>query len=596
MAASLATAAAAAAPPFAGAECRFARVVEFPVTVADLRPAVTARINGAEAKFLLDSGAFYSMMSSASASDFKLKLTPMAGLRVQGVGGTASAEVTTVKEFTLAGHAFRDIEFIVGGTDVGNAGLLGQNFLEKWDVEYDLARGAIRLFKADGCRKKLLAYWLTPGQEFSTMDIAGGTPMQPHTIGTVTLNGVKIRAIFDTGAAVSMLALTAAARVGVKTDSPGVSEAGYSVGIGAKPVKVYLATFDSLKIGDGEEIRNARLRIADLKIDQGEMLLGADFFLSHRLLVANSQQRLYLTYNGGPVFDLNAGRAGAPAPAPAPATTAADVAADAAAEADQPADAAGFARRAAAFASRRDFAHALADFDRACELDPASADYLYLRGMTHRRNGQGDEALRDFDAALALKPDHLQALMSRAELRLARKDVAGALADADAAERVAPRAAAVRLDLGRLYLAGERWNAAVGQFDLWIEHHREDENFPGALNSRCWARASSGTGLDKALADCNAALRLAAPASPLRSQVLDSRALVQLRAGRYAKAIADYDAALAIRSQRSAWPLYGRGIAKLRLGKTVDGRADLEAAAAISPKIGERFASIGIAP
>ena len=34
------------------------------------------------------------------------------------------------------------------------------------------------------------------------------------------------------------------------------------------------------------------------------MLIGADFFLSHRIYVASSQRKLYFTYNGGPVFNL----------------------------------------------------------------------------------------------------------------------------------------------------------------------------------------------------------------------------------------------------------------------------------------------------
>ena len=35
------------------------------------------------------------------------------------------------------------------------------------------------------------------------------------------------------------------------------------------------------------------------------MLIGADFFLSHRIYVASSQRKLYFTYNGGPVFNLD---------------------------------------------------------------------------------------------------------------------------------------------------------------------------------------------------------------------------------------------------------------------------------------------------
>jgi hypothetical protein len=32
------------------------------------------------------------------------------------------------------------------------------------------------------------------------------------------------------------------------------------------------------------------------------MLLGADFFVSHRIYVSNAQHKMYFTYNGGPVF------------------------------------------------------------------------------------------------------------------------------------------------------------------------------------------------------------------------------------------------------------------------------------------------------
>jgi len=41
-----------------------------------LRPLVSAKINGAEALFIADSGAFYSLITPAAAAQFKLKLGP----------------------------------------------------------------------------------------------------------------------------------------------------------------------------------------------------------------------------------------------------------------------------------------------------------------------------------------------------------------------------------------------------------------------------------------------------------------------------------------------------------------------------------------
>jgi hypothetical protein len=39
--------------------------------------------------------------------------------------------------------------------------------------------------------------------------------------------------------------------------------------------------------------------------DEPEMYLGADFLRAHRVYVAESQRRIYVSYEGGPVFDIH---------------------------------------------------------------------------------------------------------------------------------------------------------------------------------------------------------------------------------------------------------------------------------------------------
>ncbi len=256
------------------------QMIELPITMSGMRPTLSAKINGSDARFALDSGAFYSMISSATAARFELRLRPGPyGLRVKGVGGSMQTSLATVKVFTLAGIPLHDVEFLVGGSEIGgdSIGLIGQNLLEKWDVEYDFARGVVRLFKADDCKHTLLAYWTTPGQDLSMMDISSTTPLRPHTTGTASINGAKITVIFDTGAWNSILSTKAAARAGVRPDTGGVVEAGFSSGIGRSKVKNYIALFSSVKIGDGEEIKNARLRIADIDLDEGICCSGQIF-------------------------------------------------------------------------------------------------------------------------------------------------------------------------------------------------------------------------------------------------------------------------------------------------------------------------------
>jgi tetratricopeptide (TPR) repeat protein len=191
-----------------------------------------------------------------------------------------------------------------------------------------------------------------------------------------------------------------------------------------------------------------------------------------------------------------------------------------------PADAAGFSRRGSAFAARRDFEHAITDFNRACELDPGNAEYFYQRAMALWASKQSSEARKDLDQALTLKPDHVPALLARAEMHFYSHEDAEAVKNLDAAEQSAPKQDAVRLQLGHLYEHAGLYPAAISQYDLWIAAHREDALLVNALNGRCWSRALSGSDLDKALDDCNAALKL----DPKSSAILDSRALVRLRA------------------------------------------------------------------
>ena len=588
----------------AGEPCKAGLIGELPVTMEGTRPIVHAAINGTDEPFIADSGAFYSMLTPTAAEELRLRVEPARGYLV-GVGGTARAGITTAKVFTIFKVDVHNVEFLVGGNDLGlgAVGLLGQNVFRIGDVEYDLANGMIRILKTKGdCKNTALAYWVSAkGLPYSAIDIDFATREQPHTLGSAYLNGSKIRVMFDTGAHASFLSLSAAKRAGVTPDSPGVKPGGNSSGIGTGVVRTWIAPFATFRIGD-EEVRNTHLRIGDERVANWDMLIGADFFLSHRILVASSQRKLYFTYNGGPVFNLTtvpepASGTTEPArtadgtqpPVPAPAAGAAS----AQPAAEEPTDAAGYARRGSALAARRDYQHAIADLTRAIELAPDEATYHYERGMAHWQNNEPDAALEDLGAAIRIKPDNVPALVARAELRAGRRDSAESIRpDLDAADRASSNEADVRLALGHLYEYVRDYPAAIAQYNRWIDARSSDEvQMPVARNARCWVRALSGQELDRALADCNAALRARGKVAAF----LDSRGLVYLRQGKFDKAIADYDAALAL-NPKIAWSLYGRGLARQHLGQSAAAQADIAAAKAIFPNIAEEAARDGIGP
>ena len=185
----------------------------------------------------------------------------------------------------------------------------------KYDIELDISAGVIRLFKATGCEKSELIYW---EGAYTVAPMREVLPQFPVFAMEVKLNGKRFFANLNTGASMSLANLPTARSAGVTTSSPGV------VAVEKKPdappgaIDTWIATFDTFSIGD-EAIRNAKLLIGDYNhniryaktgsliskpADFPDMDLGADFFRSHRVLISATQRKVYVSYKGGPVFQV----------------------------------------------------------------------------------------------------------------------------------------------------------------------------------------------------------------------------------------------------------------------------------------------------
>ncbi len=575
-------AAAALLPVPTPAACVIGKMADLPVRMLGLRALMPVKLNGTDSQLVVDSGSFYSILSPASAMALRLKLSHTSVLPyIGGVNGAFDFSLATIDEFVLDNIPLRGKwQFVVGGTDVGDgaAGLLGSNILGIADVEYDLSDGVIRLMRPTDCRERSLAYWAGAAQlPIEMMPIEYTGKFGWRIAGTAVLNGHKIRVQFDTGAPTSVLTLAAARRAGVTPQSPGVVSAGIGFGLGRGKYPTWVGPFASFKMG-GEETRNTRLRFGDLTMGDEDMLVGMDFFLSHRIYVANSQHKLYFTYNGGPVFNLASLRTQSPP------TEARD-------GSSEPHSAADFAARGRALVARRDFERAIADLTQAAQLDPSQPDYFYQRALAYLGEERSDPALTDLDQALKLKPDFTDALLTRARLELRRSDKAAARADLDVVDRTTSTQSDLKLEMSSLYLGAGLPEQSIHQVDEWISSHGSDARLPVALNERCWARAMWNRELDQAEADCKRSLRL----SRDDPNTLNSLGWVELRRGRFDLSITQFDSALQ-RAPKQASSLYGRGIDELRLGKTAAGEGDIAVARAMAPHLEERLHTWGVSP
>jgi predicted aspartyl protease len=294
-----------AAPAAAAADCQMNELLELPVVMQGLRPTVPAKVNGADARFVLDSGEYESWVTSGAAARLRMRATLEASdYRIESAGG---APMTTARTLTLGSMTFKDAAFQIddGRAAQGVDGYIGQKLLKVADVDYDLKGGLVRLLRPAGCGDQPLAYWLKPGESFGVANLSSGGVYGTDATATARINGVDLKVGFDTGETVSVLTLAAAKRAGISPGDPGVVKADVVISDG-KGVQLWTAPIKSFEFG-GEEVRDTRLRISATDLFGYDLILGSDFFLSHHVYFANGQHKLYVTYAGGPVFAAYAG-------------------------------------------------------------------------------------------------------------------------------------------------------------------------------------------------------------------------------------------------------------------------------------------------
>lgn len=164
-----------------------------------------------------------------------------------------------------------------------------------------------------------------------------------------------------------------------------------------------------------------------------------------------------------------------------------------------------------------------------------------------------------------------------------------ALADLNEAVKLRPKFARAWYQRGNVYSDKSMFDSAISDYDHVISLKPK---YARAFANRCRARAMAAKELDKALADCNQALALKAKDN---ARAQSARGLVFFRAGEYAKALTDLDAAVAA-LPKAAGPLYVRGLVKLKKGDKAGGNTDVAAAKALDGGIAGRYTALGLTP
>ncbi len=303
--------------PAAQAACKYKRLGSIPSQWIGSRLMIDGSINDHSLKMAVDTGAYWTTVSSSLATRLDIVLAHVDNYNF-GIGGKSEISMGRLEELSIGRFQWRNAKVSVTWKDAGLPDVLvGANLLLENDVEFDGKE--IVFFSPSGCEDASLGYWADDVPWVPTEPV---TARDMRTNITVQVNGQPVRALVDSGAPTTILDSAAARRLGVDPDDPR-AQVGKSGGIGGHVTAMSVATFDSIAIGP-EIVRHPRIRVGNLwqgfredvhtpateryVAEQPEMLLGADFIRSHRILFATSQRRLYFSYLGGEVFSAPAAK------------------------------------------------------------------------------------------------------------------------------------------------------------------------------------------------------------------------------------------------------------------------------------------------
>jgi tetratricopeptide (TPR) repeat protein len=241
--------------------------------------------------------------------------------------------------------------------------------------------------------------------------------------------------------------------------------------------------------------------------------------------------------------------------------------------------------RGDAYRQMGDVGRAIADLDRAVALAPGNQRSYFFRGLANSRRGEKALALADYDKAIGIYPTYADALVSRSAIYAADGKQDLALRDLDAAIAAQANSPIAFYNRGYVHFARREYDLAVADYDAAIDL---DPKMGLAYANRCLVAAITGKDLQRALADCDIALKL----MPTNPDVRETRGFIFMKIGEPAVAIIEYNAALESDPNRTI-ALYGRGMAKIKTGHQKEGEADQAAARALAPDIGAQFSMYG---
>jgi Aspartyl protease len=288
-----------AAPP----ACRVDAVASVPVETMGGEPIVTLMLNGQPAHFIIDTGAERSVVAETAAQRLGLVRDSWVGTTMSGIGGIETRPDALPKSISLAGVPLvrntlaHDASLAVTPDLRGQApgqidGLLGRDYLSRYDLDIDLAHQRIGLEAVQGCAGRFLP-WTEAYVALKPL-----LPMHTGIVLPVTLDSHPLRALLDSGSASSLLAAPGIFRLGLNAAQI-QSDAGQTVtGVGPRAVIMRRHRFATLSVA-GPPTQLPEIWVAPAHLTPiVDMLLGMDWLMTRHVWISYATDQVFIQTPG----------------------------------------------------------------------------------------------------------------------------------------------------------------------------------------------------------------------------------------------------------------------------------------------------------
>lgn len=255
-----------------------------------------ARVNGSvDMPFILDTGAAVSLVDVQAAQAMALPPTDDGSAKIvvgaDGKPGRAYPDVK-LRSLEIAGMALRDVSLstadrMENGRRATN-GILGQDFLARYDIELDLPAQRLTLYRVQDCAAGLVP-WTTPYEAVPLRFTPRGVPRV-----AVQFDGRPLELTLDTGATHTRIKFAAALGLGL---SPEAITAGgpfsKSMTVSGGFIYNYLHRFDRVRLGDSV-FSDHPVRVSPIPLPGRDGMVGLDLLRTRRIWISNATQQLFI--------------------------------------------------------------------------------------------------------------------------------------------------------------------------------------------------------------------------------------------------------------------------------------------------------------